>query len=60
MLRVTYPCPVLSLRHAHCSSEKNLTFGKTQRGCQHGNLVSTLGVAQRDGMTPHPPPLSKF
>ena len=33
---------------------QNVTFSKTQRGCRHDNLVSTLGVTQCDSP---PPPL---
>ena len=38
----TVPPPTLLL------FQKNVALSKTQRGCRHDNLVSTLGVAQVD------------
>lgn len=37
---------------AHCSSENNVSFSKTRPGCQHANLVNTLGVTQCDPGSP--------
>ena len=40
-------------QHAHCSSEKNVTFIKIPLpGCRHANLVNILGVTQCDSPTP--------
>ena len=35
-------------RPAHCSSKKNVTFSEKRPGCRNANLVSALGVTQRD------------
>ena len=35
--------------------QNNVTRGKTRPGCGHTNLVSTLGVTQRDPPPPVPP-----
>ena len=48
--RLVTPHPA---QHAHCSSEKNVTFIKIPLpGCRHANLVNILGVTQCDSPTP--------
>ena len=38
--------------------QNNVTCSKTRPGCGHTNLVSTLGVIQRDPPPQFPPPAS--
>ena len=53
-----HPCSyfvVSSLPQRSLLSRKKVNVSKTRRGCRHANLVSTMGLKQRDRHTHTPP-----
>ena len=61
-----HPCSyfvVSSLPQRSLLGRKKVNVSKTRRGCRHANLVSTMGLKQRDRRTHTPPspyPLPPF